>query len=469
MRLKVLVVFLSLFIGFPSVSAARGALPEFADLIEEISPAVVKITTVATVGGPRSALPDDQNIPEFFRRYFDPRQMPERNVGGMGSGFIISKDGFVLTNNHVIDGADEITVRMTDRREYTVEVVGTDPRSDLALLKINAERLPFLEFAEEKSLRVGDWVLAIGSPFGMDFSASQGIVSAIGRSIQDRDNGSYVPFIQTDVAINPGNSGGPLFNLDGKVVGINSQIYTRSGGYMGLSFAIPASLAQSVVAQLQDKGHVDRGWLGVSIGDVDKDLAKAFGLKRPRGALVQNVAPDGPADKSGLRPGDIILEFNDIGIDTSKDLPPVVGDTLPESTVPVVVMREGRQKTVRVKVGILDSDNTRIPVASTTPKNTSPSSDRLGLVVESTSDELKRSVGIKGGVIVVSVGDDGPGKSAGLQRGDVIVQLGFKDILDQQSYNKIVSQLPTGSLLPIRFYRRGQPAFRTILIEEDSK
>ncbi|MGH1472307.1 MAG: Do family serine endopeptidase [Cellvibrionaceae bacterium] len=465
MRLKVFAVFLSVFMWFPGASMARGALPEFADLIENISPAVVKITTVSTVGGARQGIPDDQEIPEFFRRYFDPRQMPERNVGGMGSGFIISKDGYVLTNNHVIDGANEITVRMTDRREYTAEIVGADPRSDLALLKIDAERLPFLKFAKEDSLRVGDWVLAIGSPFGMDFSASQGIVSAIGRSIQDRSNGSYVPFIQTDVAINPGNSGGPLFNLDGEVVGINSQIYTRSGGYMGLSFAIPSGLAESVVTQLKDKGHVDRGWLGVSIGDVDKDLAKAFGLKRPRGALIQNVAPDGPAEKSGLRPGDIILEFNNAIIDTSKDLPPVVGDTAPESTVPVVVMREGREKAVKVTVGILDSKTARIPVATNTQKS-APNIDRLGLVVEEADQELRKSLGINGGVIIMSVGGDGAGKTAGLQRGDVIVQLGFKDIADQRSYNKIVAQLPTRSLLPIRFYRRGQPAFRTIMIEE---
>ncbi|MGI1677356.1 MAG: Do family serine endopeptidase [Cellvibrionaceae bacterium] len=465
MKLKVLTVFLSVFFLFPGASMARGALPEFADLIEEISPAVVKITTVSTVGSPATAIPDDQDIPEFFRRYFDPRQMPERNVGGMGSGFIISKDGYILTNNHVIDGANEITVRMTDRREYTAEVVGADPRSDLALLKIEAEKLPFLQFSKDDSLRVGDWVLAIGSPFGMDFSASQGIVSAIGRSIQDRTNGSYVPFIQTDVAINPGNSGGPLFNLEGKVVGINSQIYTRSGGYMGLSFAIPAGLAESVVAQLKDKGHVDRGWLGVSIGDVDKDLARAFGLKRPRGALIQNVAPNGPAEKSGLRPGDIILEFNNAIIDTSKDLPPVVGDTTPESTVPVVVMREGREKSVRVTVGMLDAKTARIPVASATQKSM-PNNDRLGLVVEAADEELKRSIGINGGVMIISVGDEGPGKAAGLQRGDVIVQLGFKDVLNQQSYNKIVAQLPSGSLLPIRFYRRGQPAFRTIMIKD---
>lgn len=461
MRFLLLLVFIP-SVTLSSTALARTALPEFSDLIEDKSPAVVKITTVATVsGGPRVP---QQEVPELFRRFFDPRQMPERNVGGMGSGFIISSDGYVLTNNHVVEQADEITVRLQDRQTFEAEVIGTDPSSDLALLKVDARGLPFLEFAKDDDLRVGEWVFAIGSPFGMDFSASQGIVSAIGRSIPDQSNRTYVPFIQTDVAINPGNSGGPLFNMDGEVVGINSQIFTRSGGYMGLSFAIPASVAKSVVAQLKDKGRVDRGWLGVAISNVSQDLAEAFGLREARGALIEQADPEGPAARYGLKPGDVIVEFNGVEIETSDELPPVVGSTAPDSTVPVVVMREGKQKTVKVKVGTLDQPDT--PVAAIPDPGAGISHDRLGLSVEEAGDSLKDSIGINGGVMVAEVSQNSPAAKAGLRRGDVIVQLGFEEVTDEKSYRRIVEKLPTGSLLPIRFFRRGQPAFRTIIIGE---
>ncbi|GAB1258174.1 serine protease MucD [Aurantivibrio plasticivorans] len=456
-------VLVVLSVIFPALAQARGALPDFADLIEKKTPAVVKITTMTTVAG-RGNPYQGQELPEFFKRFLDPRQMPERNVGGMGSGFIISEDGYVLTNNHVVEGASEINVRLLDNREFDAEVIGADPRSDLALLKIDADDLPYLAFANDEELRVGDWVLAIGSPFGLDFSASQGIVSAIGRSIRGDTNGSYVPFIQTDVAINPGNSGGPLFNLDGEVVGINSQIYTRSGGYMGLSFAIPSSLAQSVVAQLKDKGHVDRGWLGVSISDMSRDLAEAFGLKKPAGALVEMVVPGGPAEGSGLRAGDVILKFDGEKIAKSSDLPPVVGATEPDTKVDVEIMREGKAKTLEVVVGTLDSNVVQAAGSATAPPT--QDSGRLGVVVEEASPDLLSSNQVSGGVVVNRVEPDSPAAASGLQPGDVIVQIGFKDVTNIESFQTVEATLPSNSLLPIRFFRRGQPAFRTIVIKD---
>jgi len=319
------------FISIGSLVDAR-ELPDFTELVEQNSPAVVKINTIARARNntqnrqnPRQGQIPQQEMPEMLRRFLDPRQMPERDQRSMGSGFIISKDGYILTNNHVVGDADEIIVRLTDRREFEAEVIGKDERSDLALLKVNADDLPVLKLAESDDLKVGAWVLAIGSPFGLDFSASVGIVSAMGRSLPTERNENYVPFIQTDVAINPGNSGGPLFNLKGEVVGINSQIYTRSGGSIGLSFAIPVSVAKTVVAQLKEKGRVDRGWLGVVIQDVDRNLAKSFGLKKPTGALVTQVLQEGPADKAGIKAGDVILKFGNSKIEESGDLPHAVG------------------------------------------------------------------------------------------------------------------------------------------------
>src|SRR5690606_2776122 len=437
-------------------------LPDFAKLIEEVSPAVVKITTQATVGGARATpVPPTEEMPELFRRFFDPREMPERNIGGMGSGFIISKDGYVLTNNHVVENADEIIVRMGDRREFVASIVGSDQRSDLALLKIEANDLPYLEFASSGELTVGAWVLAIGSPSGLDFSASQGIVSALGRDIPS-GGGNYVPFIQTDVAINPGNSGGPLFNLDGKVVGINSQIYTRSGGYMGLSFAIPSDVAQSVVNQLRTKGRVERGYLGVQIRDLSRDEAEAFGLSRTQGALVLDVIKDGPADKGGIKPGDVVIGFDKKEINTAGDLPLAVGDTEPGRKVRVEVMRERKKRSVTVEVGTLDDEEVPQVLAE---EKAQGKADRLGLVVESLSDSQRNSLSIEGGVVVTQVEPGSAAAKANLRRGDVLVQLGFQDIANPQQYRKIVESLPTGSPVPLRIYRQGRPAYSTIRIE----
>jgi len=443
------------------VSAARG-LPDFTDLIERTSPAVVKINTVAKSQERGLRLPPGQQVPDIFRHFFEPREMPERNMHSMGSGFFISSDGYLLTNNHVVENADEIVIRLTDRREYDAVVVGVDPLSDLALLKVEEKGLPFLKFANNDALKVGEWVVAIGSPFGLDFSASVGIVSAKGRSIPDGANRDYVPFIQTDVAINPGNSGGPLFNLEGEIVGVNSQIYTRSGGSIGLSFAIPSSVAINVIAQLKKKGRVDRGWLGVVIQEVNKELADSFGLKKPRGALIASLEEEGPAEKSGLVAGDIITKFGDSDIIERSDLPHAVGLTPPGSKVPVIVMRKGKRKQIMVMVGT--RGGTVGEVSDTTESTTL--GGRLGVVVASVdSDELNR-LRLKGGVLVKEVDSKGPIYGAGVRPGDIIAQVGFEEISDVDDFEKVVESLPSESLLPIRYFRNGQPVFRTITLSD---
>jgi len=452
-----------LVLVLPAVASAAGYnLPDFTPLIEKSSPAVVKINTVTKVKQGGLNLPPSHQIPDIFRHLFEPREMPERNMHSMGSGFFISADGYLLTNNHVIEDADEIVVRLVDRREFKAMIIGSDPRSDLALLKVDEDDLPFLELESSEALKVGEWVVAIGSPFGLDFSASAGIVSAIGRSIPTEKNENYVPFIQTDVAINPGNSGGPLFNLEGKVVGVNSQIYTRSGGSIGLSFAIPSAVAINVVSQLKEKGRVDRGWLGVVIQEVDKNLADSFGLKKPQGALVAQMERGGPADKSGIQVGDIILKFGKSTIVTSGDLPHVVGSTPPDTKVPVVVMREGKKKTLRVVVG-------RLPGGADTPPALSSSQDsgldRLGLAVETVDAALKDKWRLPGGVRVTRVDPQGAAADAGVAPGDVIAQLGFEQINTFEDYTRITAKLPSDSLLPIRFFRDGRPTFRTIRLQ----
>ncbi|MFT7388647.1 MAG: serine protease Do [Candidatus Endobugula sp.] len=442
--------------------AYSSSLPDFTGLIQEHSPAVVKIETVTQVSaGGQSSVPLPDNIPEIFRHLFEHPQLQQRNSqprsNSMGSGFFISEDGYILTNNHVVDGATDIIVRLIDRREFDATIVGVDPQTDLALLKIDADNLPYLELANSEKLLVGEWVLAIGSPFGLDYSVSAGIVSAIGRSIPSGQQQSYVPFIQTDVAINPGNSGGPLFNLDGQVVGINSQIYTNSGGSIGLSFAIPANLAKNVVAQLKDSGRVDRGWLGVVIQDVSKDLALSFGLKKPQGALIAQLDKKGPGRVSGLRVSDIILSFNDKDIQRSSDLPHIVGPIKPGTTVPATVMRKGKEMTLQVTVGSRNSQ------ATEKDRNAQASESRIGAAIENLTDAEREIVG-SDGVVVLDVLPNSPAAKAGLRKGDVIVQLGFEDITSVRVFVQVEDDLLSDKPLPIRFIRQGTPVFRSLVI-----
>lgn len=442
-------------------------LPDFTEIVAEQSPAVVKIIVEAST---RAAGPDinQEEIPEFLRRYFqmpDPQQGPQERMA-TGSGFIISDDGYVVTNHHVVEDADLVTVRLSDRREFDAEVVGLDPRSDLALLRIDAEKLPFLTLGVDDALKVGEWVLAIGSPFGLDYSVTAGIVSAKGRSLPTRSRENYVPFLQTDVAINPGNSGGPLFNLKGEVVGVNSQIFTtRAGGSIGLSFAIPVNVVRNVINQLKEDGSVTRGWLGVTIQNVDRNLGESFGLDRPRGALISQIAADGPAAKSGLEPGDIIIEFDGEAIETSADLPHVVGLIAPGSEVDVLIVRNRKQKTLEVEVGGLDADDSA-DQAYRNGDGDDERGGRLGIVVEEAPEEILTRWDLSGGVVVRSVQADSPADEAGLMPGDVITAVGATPVRSLEAFSDIIGELDDGASVPLRLIRRGSPMFIGLRLED---
>lgn len=455
----------ALVLGWLWMAVAQASdLPDFTRLVQEVAPAVVKIQVSSQGRGMQHpGMPPLEELPEPFRRFFEqPGQGQGRPQQGMGSGFIIERDGYILTNHHVIDGADKIEVRLNDRREFDAELVGSDPSTDLALLKIDAKNLPTVRLGNSDQLKVGEWVLAIGSPFGLDYSVSQGIVSAIGRSLPNERNENYVPFIQTDVAINPGNSGGPLFNLQGEVVGVNSQIYSRSGGYMGLSFAIPASVAKPVVEQLKRDGTVVRGWLGVVIQEVDRELAKSFGLDKPEGALVAQIVPNGPAAQASLREGDIITEFNGQRILFSSDLPHVVGLIKPGQKAKVRFIRNGRAMSADVEVGELPGAR---GVERRNAKAKPASAGPLGLQLQNLSKSQLSQLQLPYGVQVVSVAVGSSAERSGLRAGDVITQLGFAEVGSPEVFADVVKQLPKGSIQPIRFLRQGQPVFRSIVIE----
>ena len=442
----------SIFIAALSIVEAR-ELPNFSDLAEDASPAVVNITSTRTVSQRNSYGRGfgDPRYDEFFERFFGQQPRPfvprenSRPVVSTGSGFIISSDGYLLTNNHVVEDADEVKVSLGDRREYKAEIIGTDPRSDVAVLKIDAEDLPTLKIGKSEKLRVGEWVVAIGSPFQLRFSVTSGIVSAKGRSIPNGSDSTYVPFIQTDVAINPGNSGGPLFNLDGEVIGINSQIYTRSGGYMGVSFAIPIDYAMDVADQLRENGYVARGWLGVSIQEVTSELAEALGMEIPKGALVSQIIEDSPAEKSGLKEEDVILFFDGEEIFYSSDLPLTVGSIRPESKVNAMILRDGKKKTVQVTVGELPKD----PALAF--ENTQQ--NFLGLVVENQANDNQRSS--VEGVLVTSVDPDGIAYESGIRRGDIIYSLARTRIENVNEFKEVLSELDNQRRTTIGISRNG--------------
>lgn len=373
----------------------------------------------------------------------------------MGSGFIVSRDGYVLTNNHVVEGADEIIVRLNDRRELPATLVGTDPRSDMAVLKIeDGDDLPVVQIGRSRDLKVGEWVFAIGSPFGFDYTVTAGIVSALGRSLPTEN---YVPFIQTDVAINPGNSGGPLFNLDGDVIGINSQIYTRSGGFMGVSFAIPIDDAMNVFRQIRDNGTVARGWLGVLIQEVNRDLAESFGLKRPRGALVAEVMEGSPAQQAGLQSGDIVLAYDGEDVQLSSDLPPMVGRTPIGETAQLTVLRGGEEIELDVEIGKLPEQGGEKKAAPSDSSGDS-SSAPLGMLVEPIPAELADSLGVDGGVVVSDIAR-GPAFEAGIRPRDVITEINREKVTSVEEFREVIEALPKDRAVSVRVIRQGRAVY----------
>ena len=456
---------LILLVGFWSTGSAAVAasLPDFTKLVKDYGDAVVNISTTQKTAKSAPSievpdLPEGHPFDELFKRFFGDGETPQqREAESLGSGFIVSADGYVLSNHHVVENAAEIFVRLKDRRVLSAEVVGTDPRSDLALLKVEASDLPVVRVGNSNTLEVGEWVLAIGSPFGFEQSVTAGIVSAKGRSLP-REN--YVPFIQTDVAINPGNSGGPLFNMDGQVVGINSQIYSRTGGYMGLSFAIPINMAMNVVDQLKSKGMVSRGWLGIVINEVNRELAEAFDMDRPRGALVAKIFPDSPAEKAGFEVGDVVVSFNGQEVETSASLPPMVGSTGVGNSVTVEVLRKSKRKALTVRIEELPEHDVLATLGRAT------SGQAAGITLTDLTPDERSALKLDYGIKVTAVAPEGAGEAAGLRPGDVILELNHTEINDVAEFREIVSELPKGKAVPIRIHRDDSVAFLALKLPD---
>jgi len=446
-------------------------LPDFTDMVKVNGASVVNISTthkakpdLKTNNAKQPAIPEGlpPEMEELFKHFQNPDDEDEggdEDSQSLGSGFIISKDGYVLTNHHVVKNADEILVKLSDRRELVAKLIGSDERTDVAVLKVEATDLPAVTIGSPELLKVGEWVLAIGSPFGFEQSATAGIVSAKGRSLP---GGNYVPFIQTDVAINPGNSGGPLFNMEGKVVGINSQIYSRTGGFMGLSFSIPMDVVMNVVEQIKVNGKATHGWLGVQIQDVTRKLAESFGMKTPQGALVARIVPDSPASQTDLQIGDIITEFNGQAIISSGDLPPLVGVTPINNSATLKVIRQGETKTVTFKVGLLPEQDKKAPQ----PKAEAKPSNKLGIKISDMNAEEREVLQVpKGGVLVREV-EKGAAKEAGIQQGDVILRIQNKTINSVEEFDKLVNALPVDKSIAVLIQHRGNPAFLALKISK---
>ncbi len=462
-----LLVFFSL-IAFPLWAAAQGReLPDFTDLVEKQGPAVVNISTTQVIKQSRTApqFPFDEDDPaaEMFKRFM-PHPMPgvprEFKNQSLGSGFIISADGHILTNAHVVDGADEVLVKLTDKREFKAKVLGADKRTDVALIKIDASGLPVVKLGDPNKMKVGEWVVAIGSPFGFDASVTAGIVSAKGRSLPQE---TYVPFIQTDVAINPGNSGGPLFNMKGEVVGVNSQIYSRSGGYQGIAFAIPIDVAMEIQSQLKSNGRVSRGRLGVVIQEVTKELADSFGLQKPHGALVTTVEKGSPADKAGIEAGDIVLKFDGKTVNQSSDLPRVVGNTRPGAKSVMQVWRKGATRDISVTVGEIQEDKVA-GRATRGGKSAAAAANKLGLILAEPNAEQKRQLGIQHGLVVEDVRNGG--LRTDLRPGDIILALIDKGVQSEvksvEQFNGLIAKLDKTSTITLLARRGEAQTFITI-------
>ena len=447
----------------PSAAPLVRGLPDFTELVEQVGPSVVNIRTLEKVRQPEagSGGPDEE-MQEFFRRFFGvpmpnvPRQGPRQNrpqpeesqPRGVGSGFILTSDGFIMTNAHVVDGADEVLVTLTDKREFKAKIVGADKRTDVAVVKINATGLPAVKVGDVSRLKVGEWVMAIGSPFGLENTVTAGIVSA-----KQRDTGDYLPFIQTDVAINPGNSGGPLINMRGEVVGINSQIYSRSGGFMGISFAIPMDEATRVSDQLRANGRVTRGRIGVQIDQVTKEVAESIGLGKPQGALIRGVEEGSPAEKAGIEAGDIITRFDGKAIDKASDLPRMVGNTKPGSRVGLTVFRRGASKELTITVAEVQPE--KAVAQKTQEERKSNASAPLGLVVGELTEAQKRELRVRGGVRIESVAD--ASARAGLREGDVILAIANTEVLGVRDFEAIMARVDKSRPVSL-LVRRGEIA-----------
>ena len=452
-----MLLFLALF-GRETGAVQTIDLPDFEGLVADKGKAVVKVTVTATreSSSDSNRLPNfnEEELPEFFQKFFenlpDSPGVPRGNnpAAGFGSGFILTDDGYIVTNAHVVDNAAAITIGMPDRREFDAELIGVDKRTDLALLKVDATGLPTLTLGDSDKLKVGQWVLAIGSPFGFEYTATQGIVSALSRSLP---NENYVPFIQTDVAVNPGNSGGPLFDLDGNVVGVNSQIYSRSGGYMGLSFAIPVNVVQTVVEQLKDQGFVSRGWLGVVIQDVSIDLARSFGMDKPGGALVAKVNQGSPAADAGVNTGDVILAFNGEAIELSSDLPPLVGAIRPGDTVEVDVLRNGKQLSLAVTIRELRENRPATAEQS--------GAKMLGLSLRPMTEGELSDSGVDSGLLVTEVDPDGVAAAAGVATGDVLMTYNNASVATLDDLRELIDASNSGESVALLISRNKNPQF----------
>jgi serine protease Do len=450
-------------------------LPDFTELAEKQSPVVVNISSIQKnrANQMMQGSPEDEQMQEFFKRFGIPvppgmppqngrgqQANPEKQVYATGSGFIVSGDGYILTNAHVVKDADEVMVKLNDKREFKAKVIGIDLRTDVAVLKVNATNLPKVSIGNPDTIKVGEWVAAIGAPFGLENTMTVGIVSAKGRALPQEN---FVPFIQTDVAINPGNSGGPLFNLKGEVIGINSQIYSRTGGYMGLSFAIPINVAMDVMNQLKANGKVIRGWLGIAIQEVTKELSESFGMKNTNGALVAGIEKGAPAEKGGLQPGDVITKFDGKVIESSSDLPKAVGNTKPGRTVVAEVFRKGSVKTLNLTVGEMPSDQAEVIANNKTPEKADV--NRLGLVLKEAPPQQRKKMNGKKGLLVVDA--QGSAAAAGIRRGDIILALNNSEVESADAFAKEVTTIPNGKTVALLILRNDETLYVPVKITNE--
>ena len=456
--MKTWLLILTLFMGIAPFAHVRATnavanstsgpifqVPDFSSLVRHQGPTVVNVRTFKVTSG------------ELIDPAGSSRKQPSHPPieSGMGSGFIVAPNGVILTNHHVIAGAEKITVRFIDKREMPAQVVGFDPLTDIAVLKVEAQNLPYVALGNSSDLEVGQWVLAIGAPLGLERTATHGIISALGRTLP---NDSYVPFIQTDVPINPGNSGGPLFDLEGRVVGINSQIMSKSGGSMGLSFAIPINIAIKVSQQILEHGHATHGWLGVSVQDLTMELTQAYGLEVPRGALVNEIRPEGPAYRAGLQTGDIILAFDNYAIADSAELPPIIGANLPDTEHSLTVLRDGKLSKLKVKMG-----NLTLGVATGKPSSVTMKIERLGITVSDIDMATQQVLGLHGGVIVGEI-TPGPATAAGIQAGDILIKAGRFELNSGSHLMEIVTKMQAGQSVPILVRRSDGASFVLITL-----